>query len=150
MFIKLNVKFHCCVSVLHYNSISDIRYQESMNKFSISDVPSEYPFPTRELVLPILCSLTKKNNKFWMELRYWKCNPNFSKHSWQHQIHDKSGGFFYFSLSWTCRIIWNPATGSASNFLVRSLCRLEAGKGSEPPRLTGKKLVLQHGLEIKE
>lgn len=56
MFIKVKLKFHCFVSMLHYNSISDIRTQENMNKFDISDIPSKYPFPTTLLVLPILCS----------------------------------------------------------------------------------------------
>lgn len=64
MFIKLKVKFHCCVSVLHYNSITDIRTQKNMNKFDISDNPSEYPFPTRVFVLPILCSLQRSTKKF--------------------------------------------------------------------------------------
>lgn len=64
MFIKLKVKFHCYVSMLHYNSISEIRTQETMNKFDISDIPSEYPFPTRELMLPILCSLQRSAINF--------------------------------------------------------------------------------------
>lgn len=64
IFIKLKVKFQCCVSVLHYNSMSDIRTQESMNKFRISDIPSEYTYPTRVLVLPIACSLQRRATNF--------------------------------------------------------------------------------------
>lgn len=35
-----------------------------MNKFDISDIPSEYPFPTRVLVLPILYSLQRSTKNF--------------------------------------------------------------------------------------
>lgn len=64
MFIKLKVKFYCYVSMLHYNSISDIRTQETMNKFDISDILREYPFPTREPMLSILCSLQSSTINF--------------------------------------------------------------------------------------
>lgn len=133
-----------------------------MNKFDISDIPSEYPFPTRVLVLPILYSLQRSTKNFGWNSDIRNVFQIFQSNldSFRFMIKVvlvfyfllaflKLVFFFYFSLYWASSIIWNPATGSASSFLVRSLCRFEAGRSSEPCRLTGKKIVLRHDLEIK-
>lgn len=147
IFFKLKVLCNCYVSVLHYNSDSDIRIHERMNKFhTLKTSHTNRFFPTRVLVLPILSPLQRSTRKFWMKLRYQKQDPNSSTHSWQLQVHDKSE----FSCTELVALfgiqLWDqfPASpvGSIRKFVTCRSCEL--------PKLTEKKPVLWHWLDIKE